>query len=162
MLIATDPGAGGACASLEAFTLIHDRCAFQYAPHLLPAPEATAGSRDALGVQPCRNLPEGDSAGSPQFLDDRRQVGGSTLGPGLARRKARNPAFVADDRQVAPGAVPPGLCPFAAARTSLVRLEIMRRSSSATIPMISTVSWLALGIPPSPIPPLAFSTPERK
>jgi hypothetical protein len=134
----------------------------QHPPHLLAAPCATPGGPDPAGVQLRRDLLEGDNTGGPQLRDDRNKVCRAAPGLGLACRQADDPALVANNRQVA--RLPPSFCPrgLAAARASLVRREIMRRSSSATMAMIPTVRRLALGMSAATNSTPAFSSPSRK
>jgi hypothetical protein len=60
--------------------------------------------------------------------------------------------------------LPPSFVPrrLAAASASLVRLLIIRRSSSATIAMMPTVSRLAFGISAATKSTPAFSSPSKK
>jgi hypothetical protein len=125
---------------------ISDRCAFQHPPGLLAPPCTTPCRPDPASVESLSNLPERHSTRGPQLLDDGSKVCSAALGLDLTCGKAGRPAFVASDRQVAPVAAELLPWALAAARASLVRFEIMRRSSSAIMAMMPTVGRLGLGM----------------
>jgi hypothetical protein len=117
----------------------------QHSRHLNRAPlRSAARGRNAAFSEGARQLRQRGLTGRSQFIDDGRQIRRAGAGAGLYG----SGGSLADRARYLGARSPPSVWPrlLAAARAALVRAEIMRRSSSATMAMIPTVNRLACGI----------------